>query len=120
MRFVAIKSDDQLDLQSLHRVRERWVRRRTAVINQIRGFLLERGITRRKGRRYVEAALPGIVEDAEAKLSGALRSLLAQLKVKAEHTESRREALTNDRDARRRGAGRTPRGLDATAPLRYT
>src|SRR6202045_5207414 len=43
MRFVPIKSDDQLDLQSLHRVRERWVKRRTAVINQIRGLLLERG-----------------------------------------------------------------------------
>jgi transposase len=34
MRFVPIKSDDQLDLQSLHRVRERWVMRRTAVINK--------------------------------------------------------------------------------------
>ena len=39
MRFVPIKSDDQLDLQSLHRVRERWVMRRTAAINQIRGLL---------------------------------------------------------------------------------
>jgi transposase len=38
MRFVPIKSDDQLDLQSLHRVRERWVMRRTAVVNQIRDF----------------------------------------------------------------------------------
>ena len=35
MRFVPIKTDDQLDLQSLHRVRERWVMRRTAVINQM-------------------------------------------------------------------------------------
>jgi transposase len=42
MRFVPIKTDDQLDLQSLHRVRERWVVRRTAVINQMRGMLLER------------------------------------------------------------------------------
>jgi transposase len=64
MRFVPIKSDDQLDLQSLHRVRERWVMRRTAGINQIRGLLLERGITVRKGRRHVDAALPGILEDA--------------------------------------------------------
>ena len=46
-RFVPIKSDDQLDLQSLHRVRERWLMRRTAVINQIRGLLLECGITLR-------------------------------------------------------------------------
>jgi len=55
MRFVPIKTDDQLDLQSLHRVRERWVMRCTAVINQIRGLLLERGITLRKGGRYVDA-----------------------------------------------------------------
>ena len=73
MRFVPIKTDDQLDLQSLHRVRERWVMRRTAVINQIRGLLLEHGITLRKGRCHVDAALPGILEDADAKLSGALR-----------------------------------------------
>src|SRR5246500_2783152 len=46
MRFVPIKSYDHLDLQSLHRVRERWVMRRTAVI---RGLLLERGITLRAG-----------------------------------------------------------------------
>src|ERR1039457_4769662 len=55
MRFVPIKTDDQLDLQSLHRVRERWVMRRTAVINQIRGLLLERGITLRKGRSRIQA-----------------------------------------------------------------
>ena len=81
MRFVPIKTDDQLDMQSLHRVRERWVMRRTAVINQIRSLLLERGITLRKGRRHVDAALPGILEDADAKLTGALRTLLAQLKL---------------------------------------
>jgi hypothetical protein len=49
MRFVPIKTDDQLDMQSLHRVRERWVIRRTAVVNQIRGLLLERGIILRQG-----------------------------------------------------------------------
>src|ERR1700720_2215831 len=54
MRFVPIKTDEQLDLQSLHRVRERWMVRRTAVINQIRGMLLERGITVPKGRRHIE------------------------------------------------------------------
>jgi len=89
MRFVPIKSDDQLDLQSLHRVRERWVTRRTAVINQIRGLLLERGITVRKGRRYIEAALPGILEDADSKLSGTLRLLLAQLKLELDQTALR-------------------------------
>ena len=72
MRFVSIKSDDQLDLQSLHRVRERWVMRRTAVVNQIRGLLLERGRTMRKGRRYVDEALPGILACGPSKLSGAV------------------------------------------------
>src|SRR6266480_1797519 len=89
MRFVPIKSDDQLDLQSLHRVRERWVMRRTAAVNQIRGLLLERGITVRKGRCHVDEALPGILEDASAKLSGALRVLLAQLRLELAHLETR-------------------------------
>src|SRR6266568_6900675 len=59
MRFVPIGSDDQLDLQSLHRVRERWVMRRTAVINQIRGLLLERGITLRQGDAMWMRPCPG-------------------------------------------------------------
>src|ERR1700680_1642585 len=80
MRFVPIKTDDQLDMQSLHRIRERWVIRRTAVVNQIRGLLLERGVTLRQCRGHLEAALRGILEDATAKLSGALRMLISQLK----------------------------------------
>jgi Transposase len=42
-RFVPAKTNEQLDLQALNRVRSRLVRERTAVINQIRGFLLKRG-----------------------------------------------------------------------------
>ncbi len=48
MRFVPTKSVEQLDLQALHRVRSRLVRHRTAVINQIRALLLERGIAVRQ------------------------------------------------------------------------
>ena len=89
MRFVPIKTDDQLDIQSLHRVRERWVMRRTAVVNQIRGLLLERGITLRKGRRHVDAALPEILADATSSLSGGLRMLLAQLKLELDQLAAR-------------------------------
>ncbi len=89
MRFVPIKSDDQFDLQSLHRVRERWVVRRTAAVNQILSLLLERGVTLRKGRRYVDQQLPRILEDAELKLSGALRTLLAQLKLELDQLAER-------------------------------
>jgi transposase len=67
---VPIKTEEQLDLQALHRVRERWVMRRTAVVNQIRSLLLERGLTLPKGRRYVNQQLPRILEDGELRLSG--------------------------------------------------
>jgi hypothetical protein len=49
MKFVATKTIDQLDLQALHRVRERLVSRRTGIVNQIHGFMLERGIAVRQG-----------------------------------------------------------------------
>ena len=81
MRFVPVKSDEQLDLQSLHRVRERWVMRRTAAVNQVRGLLLERGITLPQGRRHVDAALPGILADPATKLSGGVLMLLTELKL---------------------------------------
>jgi len=93
MRFVPIKSDEQLDLQSLHRVRERWVMRRTAVVNQIRGLLLERGVTLRKGRKYVDQQLPEILEDAEVKLTGALRTLLAELHLELQQLAERIAAM---------------------------
>src|SRR5271154_2188717 len=91
MRFVPIKTDDQLDLQSLHRIRERWVKGRTAVINQIRGLLLERGITMRKGRKHLEASLPQILEDAENKLSGALCVLLHELRREMQYLDQQVE-----------------------------
>jgi transposase len=88
MRFVPIKSDKQLDMQSLHRVRDRWVAIRTSVINQMRGLLLERGITFRKGRRHAEACLPGVLEDADNRLSGLPRKLLAQMQSELRQMQS--------------------------------
>src|SRR5664279_863843 len=75
MRFVPIKTEEQLDLQTMHRVRERWVMRRTAVVNQIRGLLLERGLTLPKGRSHLDQQLPRILEDAELNLSDSFRVL---------------------------------------------
>ena len=61
MRFVPTKTMDQLDLQALHRSRSRLVRQRTAVINQIRAFLLERGIAVRQGPQALRRAMPEIL-----------------------------------------------------------
>lgn len=79
MRFVPLKTQDQLDLQALHRVRDRLVSRRTAVINQMRAFLLERGLTFRRGRKYLERQIPFLLEDVEQILSPLLRQLLDEL-----------------------------------------
>src|ERR1700730_2517539 len=61
MRFVATKTGDQLDLQALHRVRERLVGQRTGIINQIRAFLLDRGVAVRQGQRFLRTELPRIL-----------------------------------------------------------
>jgi transposase len=79
MRFVPIKTDAQLDLQALHRVRDRLVQRRTAVINQIRGFLLDRGITFAKGPANLRNNMAAILEDADNKLTPRMRTLLDRL-----------------------------------------
>src|ERR1700716_429115 len=76
MRFVPIKTEEQLDLQALHRVRERWVMRRAAVGNQTRSLLVRRGLTLPKWRSDLDEHLPRILEDAELNLSGSFRVLL--------------------------------------------
>jgi transposase len=79
MRFVPIKTDEQLDLQAMHRVRDRLVQRRTAIINQTRGFLLERGITFAKGPANLRKNMATILEDADENLTPRMRNLLAQI-----------------------------------------
>jgi transposase len=105
MRFVPVKTDEQLDMQSIHRVRERWIMRRTAVVNQIRGLLLERGITVRMGRCHLDAALPNILEDGSTPLSGTLRFLLVELKQELEqlagHIEQAEKAAQQSEACRR-------------------
>ena len=79
MRFVAIKTDDQLDLQALHRIRQRVIQRRTAVINQIRAFLLERGMVFAKSPIRLREAIPTVLENAEENLTPRMRNLIAMM-----------------------------------------
>jgi len=74
-------------------VRERWVMRRTAVVNQIRGLLLERGLTLPKGRSHVDHALPEILTDPALRLSGSFRVLLGQLQLELEQLTARIEQM---------------------------
>src|SRR6202167_4172500 len=79
MRFVPIKTDDQLDLQAIHRVRDRLIARRTAVINQLRAFLLERGLVFAQNPAKLRERMPQLLENDAEDLTPRMRNLLALL-----------------------------------------
>jgi transposase len=79
MHFVSIKTPDQMDLLALHRVRSRLVSQRTGAINQIRGFLIERGITVRQGPAPLRKALSEILSCNSATLSPRMVHLITDL-----------------------------------------
>ena len=79
MRFVPIKHEEQQDLQALHRVREQLVKNRTALANQIRGLLRERGVVVAQAIARLRAALPEILEDESNRLSALMRELLGEM-----------------------------------------
>jgi transposase len=93
MRFVPVKTIEQQDIQSLHRMRSQLVARRTAQANQIRGLALEYGIIIAQGITQVRKSLPAILEDAENTLSPLFRELLSELYVEMEHLDKRITAL---------------------------
>lgn len=80
MRFVELKSQEQLDIQSLHRVRSRLVGARTTLINQMRAVLLERGVTIAQGRRRFEKALEALFADEALLSPGRIRDLLLDMR----------------------------------------
>ncbi len=96
MRFVSLKTEEQLDLQALHRVRERWIGRKVALTNQLRGFLLERGLPVRVGSEHLRKALPSILEDAENGLTPRARTILSTLREEWMELETRIDTVTED------------------------
>jgi transposase len=79
MRFVPIKSAEQLDLQALHRIRSRLVGHRTAVINQLRGFLLECGVIVPQGPAMLRKILPSVLAQRTDVLSPRMIRLIEEL-----------------------------------------
>jgi transposase len=79
LRVVREKTQDQLDLQALHRVRSRLVSRRTATINQIRAFLIEQGIAVRTGAGALRNSLLAILENRQDEISSRMRGLIVGL-----------------------------------------
>src|SRR6516225_450538 len=110
MRFVELKSESQLDVQTLHRARDRLVGERTALINQLRAVLLERGVTIPQGRRKLEQHLDAMMaSDDDHSLSPRVRRLIDDMRAEWLELDRRIAAFDNefaayarsDADARR-------------------
>jgi transposase len=96
MKFVAVKTTDQLDLQALHRVRERLVSQRTGIINQIRAFMLERGIAVRQGIRFLRTELPIILASRTDMLSPRMLHVIEDLAGDWRRLDERIETLSRE------------------------
>src|SRR5271157_2560140 len=96
MRFAQLKTQEQLDWQAMHRVRDRLVQRRTSVINEIRGFLLERGITFAAKPIHLRNNLPLVIEDLAQNLSPRMRWLLERLWQEWKQMEIDIKAVTDE------------------------
>jgi transposase len=96
MRFVPIKTPGQLDLQVLHRVRERLVARRTSIANQIRGFLLDRGIAMPLGIATLRRRPPDLLACPDERLSPRMRMLLDALWDECCRVDDRIEAIDRE------------------------
>lgn len=96
MKFVATKTAEQLDLQALHRVRERLVSQRTGIINQIRAFLLERGIAVRQGIRFLRVELPRVLATHPDVLSPRMVHLIEGLASDWRRLDERIEDLSSE------------------------
>ncbi len=102
MRFVELKSEEQLDQQMLHRARSRLVGQRTALINQLRGVLLERGITVPQGRRKLELYLAGMTTEEKEQLSARAKLLMDDMRAEWGELDDRIAALDEEFAARAR------------------
>jgi transposase len=109
MTFVSIKSEEQLDLQALHRARERLVQNRTRLINQARGFLMERGVRVGQGRHVFQRALRQFGIECDGDLTPRMLLMMDDMASELDAINARITALdgeikaiaTQDRDMRR-------------------
>ena len=96
LKFVTEKTQDQLDLQALHRVRSRLVSRRTATINQIRAFLIEQWITVRTGAHALRNSLFAILENRKDEISPRMNDLIVSLYKDWQGLDERIETITGE------------------------
>jgi len=96
MRFVAVKSVNQQDIQAVHRIRAECMTHRTAKANQIRGLVTEYGLVAPRHLTSLRAAIPRWLEDAENGLTSRFRRLLNGLWEDLVRLDERVAALDSD------------------------
>lgn len=96
MRFVELKSQEQLDIQTLHRARSRLVAERTGLINQLRAIMLERGVIFPVGRRKLEQGVDGFLANGDDTLSPRMNRLIAQMRAEWRELDAKIEALNGE------------------------
>jgi transposase len=79
MRFVVLKSEEQLDMQTLHRARDRAVCERTSLMNQLRAVLLERGIIVPQGRAKLRLRVTELLQQGAGELSSRIQLLIEDM-----------------------------------------
>ena len=96
MRFVAVKTVEQQDIQAVHRIRSGLLSQRTAKANQIRGLVAEYGLVAPQQLASLRAAIPSWLEDAENGLSARFRRLLNDLWDDLKYLDQRITALDQE------------------------
>ena len=122
MRFVTLKSETQLDMQSLHRARDRLMGERTALINQMRAILMERGIIVPQGRRKLEVFLETLLAAEQVPLSPRTRLLIEDQRAEWRDLDRRIGAFDEEfaRQARTDEAARLLTTIPGIGPLNAT
>ena len=99
MRFVEIRSPEQIDLQALHRVRDRMIAHRTRLISQMRAFCLEYGIAIHQGAGKFKADMPRVLGDMDNELTPAMRRMLTEVFGELGDLEQRIAAMNREIEA---------------------
>ena len=122
MRFVELKGEAQLDMQSLHRARDRLVGERTALVNQLRAFLLERGIVVPQGRRKLELQLETLLAAEQVSISARTRLLIEDQRAEWRELDRRIQAFDEEfaSQARTDEAARLLTTIPGIGPLNAT
>jgi len=122
MRFVALKAQEQLDMQTLHRVRDQLVGERTSLMNQIRSLLLERGHVVAQGYARLAQRLTEVITGPECSLGPRIRRLLADMQARWQALNERIKALDEEfaQQARADEQARRLTSIPGIGPLNAT